>query len=237
MEYFIHDNYNKPYKVIHKGSVEIYIKQNDNYKYFKTINPRRVFIGSSPLCDMTDFNGTTGERFYGNTILLHISDNEYMFIGNCGIFKFLSKSFIEEFYSPVGNNDVPYPWAIDIEKNTYLFTLDEKVIINSENYQKFNRKLTPYDFYYSYDSKKLNYYYYGDKIKDLLIGNDKFNFNYSLNPKENYERMLSYNKGKIAIQLENNKIIPITKEEYITIQNETISPFEKLKIDIIKEKV
>jgi hypothetical protein len=51
------------------------------------------------------------EGFYGNTVLVHLTANQYLFIGEC-IFSFAIEDPIVEFYSPVGNNDVPYPFAV-----------------------------------------------------------------------------------------------------------------------------
>ena len=124
--YYIHDNHDRPYKVetLPDKIINIYGKINtiDNiyikdpilkYKYNK------IFIGKSPKCPMTEFSGGYGRKYDGNTILLNIKNNEYIWIGEV-IISFESNSKIVEYISPVGNNDVPYPYAIDVNRNYYL---------------------------------------------------------------------------------------------------------------------
>ena len=43
----------------------------------------------------------------------------YIFVGD-SIFSFESEAEICKFSSPVGNNDVPYPWAADVDGRCYL---------------------------------------------------------------------------------------------------------------------
>ena len=98
---------------------------------------------------MTKFSGGHGKKFDGNSILLNISNNKYIYI--CDIIQeFTSYSKIIKFVSPVGNNDVPYPYAVDDKNNTYLFS--ENLCINNKTHNnKFNinkKYDNPYDYYY-----------------------------------------------------------------------------------------
>jgi hypothetical protein len=73
-----------------------------------------VFVGKSPLCAMTEYSGGHGPKFDGNSLLVEVAKQEYMFIGDC-IYRFSTKELNDEivaYDSPVGNNDVPYPVAI-----------------------------------------------------------------------------------------------------------------------------
>jgi hypothetical protein len=56
---------------------------------------------------------------YGNSVLVNTKDNEYIFI-NRSICKFQSISPIVQFYTPVKNYYVPYPYAKDTEGRIYL---------------------------------------------------------------------------------------------------------------------
>jgi hypothetical protein len=47
-----------------------------------------------------------------NTVLIDQGENHYIAIGNSGIFSFEAKDKILEYHSPIGNSDVPYPYAI-----------------------------------------------------------------------------------------------------------------------------
>jgi len=69
---------------------------------------------------MTEFSGGYCSEFDGNTILLHIKNNEYVHIYDI-IISFTSNSKIIQYVSPVGNNDVPYPYAVDEHNNYYFF--------------------------------------------------------------------------------------------------------------------
>lgn len=138
--YFIHSNYLRPYLIYVKKDVYIY-KIDDNiineYDYYSTdynknkwmytklikyFKPKKIFVGKSPLIEMTNFSGGFGKEFDGNTILLLLDKNKYVYVdGDKGIFKFSTKNDeIIKYYSPVGNNDIPYPLAIG-EKYIYFF--------------------------------------------------------------------------------------------------------------------
>ena len=87
-----------------------------------------VFVGRSPLNQMTEFSGGTGVDLDGNSILVCESETtlEYCFIG-AGLYSFVADHKIEAFVSPVGNNDVPYPYATatgtGTGKNTHEYYL------------------------------------------------------------------------------------------------------------------
>jgi len=83
----------------------MYIKLVKHVKFIK------AFIGNSPVCKMTKFSGGIGKRFDGNSILLQTSKNKYVYIGSM-IEDIEIDDQVIRYYSPVGNNDVPYPYAI-----------------------------------------------------------------------------------------------------------------------------
>ena len=203
MEYLIHDNYNRPFMVKVKDDVVSVFKEKSRNEYNKnslfTWNPEKVFIGMSPLNRMTGFSGGHGQEFDGNSILLHISGMEYVWIGN-KIISFIALNTITRFLSPVGNNDVPYPFAVDEDNNHYLFT--EDVIIKEYN----DRSDDPYDYYYdqrlittdycSCPPKKAEQVF--DGIEDLYVGNKKRTFIYYPCAKKGYDWIR--NDGQLYIQ-------------------------------------
>lgn len=157
--YKTHDNGGRPYKcVIYKNNnIEVYCQINNNsdkitydkkatYK-FKTKN---IFIGKSPFNKMTEFSGGYGAKFDGNSILLNIDDNKYIFIGD-KVWSFVPKGKIVEFISPVGNNDVPYPWAVDEYKNIYLFTFNVIIMYRKDVYERLKKYDDPNDYYLDYE--------------------------------------------------------------------------------------
>lgn len=126
-EYMVHDNGGRPFKVlIDKHSIKIYTHEfynkpdklgNDfgpkNYtKLLKTINSYEgVFIGS----DMGRFG-------LGNSILVHVKDRQYIFIG-WNVVQIETKEPIISYVSPIGNSDVPYPYAIS--NNHYYYMIND----------------------------------------------------------------------------------------------------------------
>jgi hypothetical protein len=110
-----------------------------------------VFVGKSIDNNMTLYSGA-GAGYEGNTILLKLpsseAENKYVHISDV-IYEFTSYAKIVEYYSPIGNNMVPYPYAIDELGNYYLMV--EKVVLEP------NAELTelikedegdPYEYYY-----------------------------------------------------------------------------------------
>lgn len=143
-EYLIHDNGGRPFKVIiNSSNVEIY-KESDDDKYVDLIlritECERILIGDDPICCSNRAEEQLPDDFYlGNSILLHIKNNTYIYIGMT-IYQFESKDYITTYVSPIGNNDVPYPYAVG-QKFTYL--MEEHKYI--ENYLIWD----PYQVFYS----------------------------------------------------------------------------------------
>jgi hypothetical protein len=186
--YYILDNGGYSFVVfINKNNVKIF-KKNDNdflwdwgYEIFKKkeyylftelvkeYNTKKIFIGKSPLIEMTEFSGGHGKDFDGNSILINISNNKYVYIGSI-IYNFTSYSKIIKFVSPVGNSSVPYPYAIDDKNNTYLFL--EKLCINDKTQKTKLNNSKNYDnpYYYYYDFSKL---IDSKKIKNIKIINNR----------------------------------------------------------------
>jgi len=156
--YLIHDNGGRPFAVYispNKKSVSIYrypknflpsdddVFQKSYIEYYseliKKYKCKDVFVGESPKNDMTKFSGGYGKKFKGNSILIKLSDKKYVFVGEV-IYEFNSLNKIVEYTSPVGNSDVPYPYAIDEENNYYLML--EHTLFKSD---KKDWDISPYD--------------------------------------------------------------------------------------------
>lgn len=153
--YFTHDNGGKPYKVVFDNYIiNIYDNYNNQEFIANYTNYEKIWIGESPKNRMTEFSGGYGIHFLGNSFLIKLENNNYVHIGR-EIFSFKSKYYITDYISPVGNNDVPYPYCID-EKNNYYLLLEYVIC-------KFDKKKIddPYEFYYN---RNLNNYI----LQDLL---------------------------------------------------------------------
>ncbi len=105
---------------------------------------KKIFIGDNDLKLIMYERKGWGK---GNTILVQISANKYMYIGDkIYTFEPVKGDKIQAYYSPVGNSDVPYPWAVGTS-HTYLMldavTIPTKFIdVNAKD---------PYWAYYGYD--------------------------------------------------------------------------------------
>jgi len=162
--YYTHDNGGRPFKVIvdktnHNITVYREIDYNNNNTIYNETTPviqqnyTQLFIGKTYKNSMTNFSGGYGKGFIGNSILIKNDEgNNYTFIGH-SIFSFQSVSPIVKYRSPVGNNDVPYPFAID-ENGTY-YLLIENVMVSGDN------KPTNVDVY--------QYYYSESKVKGYSL--------------------------------------------------------------------
>jgi hypothetical protein len=89
---------------------------------------------------MTIFSGGHCKRFDSNSILLKLRDLTYLYIGH-KVYSFKSKAEIVEYISPVGNNLVPYPYAIDADGRHYL--MNDYFVIN-EIPKKYANKVPEY---------------------------------------------------------------------------------------------
>lgn len=140
-EYEIHDNGARPFCVLDypsKKKVEVYLNDwvdGDNNtrtyvrgkKIFET-SYKTIFIGDNDLPGyQADLPKGTAK---GNSILVNVSDSKYIYIGD-SIYSFETrdKEKIVKYYSPVGNSDVPYPYAVG-ENYTY-FLLDSTTVPNN----------------------------------------------------------------------------------------------------------
>lgn len=145
--YETRDNGAKPYIVQDFGDYVIISTQKfDNegnkpmVKQILKLKYKRIFVGANdlPVRDQNaDFlygnrseYGKLGQD-RGNSILLQTGANKYVYVGD-GIREFSTRErdVIQHFYSPVGNNDVPYSYAVG-EKYTYLLINKLTIIPNS----------------------------------------------------------------------------------------------------------
>jgi hypothetical protein len=132
----IHDNGGRPFKVVlhpqrEKPQLEVFVGQHkaelkgwDYSNHWKTFEYDEIFIGqgvydSVEYCDFS----------YGNAVLIRLKSDEsvtvtpslqYVYIGS-QIVQFPSQVRIEKFISTVGNSDVPYSFARDINGGHYFF--------------------------------------------------------------------------------------------------------------------
>jgi hypothetical protein len=123
--YEIHDNGGRPFLVDDYGSKVIVYYQQFDFNTDAHLPPEelfqatyeKLFVGDKPAWQVPE---NWEEGFKGNTILLKLVDGSYMYIGeSIYTFQALEGDTIHTYFSEVGNNDVPYPFAIG-EKYVYF---------------------------------------------------------------------------------------------------------------------
>ncbi len=120
-------------------------------------NPRKIWVGKSPLMPATELSGSHGREFDGNSLLIEggdgRGDGRAVFVGH-RVFEFEPRDRITAFLSPVGGAaDTPYPWAADAGGRTYLLALEpeEWPVLNSPPLppQPPEDTLNPYDTFFN----------------------------------------------------------------------------------------
>ena len=185
MEYDTHDNGGRPFLVkIVDSFAKVYKRtwdddNNSFVKHIKTYETQRIFIGRSPLNAMTEFSGAYGPECDGNSILLHLGDLKYVFIGE-SLYSFTTDYPIIKFISPIGNNDIPYAYAIDKKDNYYLVSRPMLMFPGKNLKPKY--KDDPYEWYYKHKliTPLGMEVFLGMKLSDIAI---------SAQPGKEYERL------------------------------------------------
>ena len=122
--YDIHDNFSVPFTAMVSSTPKtIKVVENKTNKKILDTKYTNIFIGDNSLNE-SEYK-IKGKGSIGNTILVEVSKHKYIYIGS-EIYSFETNEDINSYYSPIGNNDVPYPYAIG-GKLTY-FMLDKKTV-------------------------------------------------------------------------------------------------------------
>lgn len=243
------DNGGNPFTVAVSGNkIKVYL--NGSFKHRTVVftsDIEAIFVGKSILNKMTEFSGAE-EGYEGNSILVKLPDgiNKYVYIGE-SIYQFTSYAKIVEYYSPIGNSSVPYPYAIDEVGNYYLMienvVLDPKPEIIESIQQDGG---DPYDYYYDNNSFKLNmlnnFPLYRqpivanfDEIKEFKIGDETYNLNYHPYPEKDFDDLKHRLKvDTLSIIKQDDTEVELTKELYIDL-NQSLG--ELIKVKPIMEKV
>lgn len=221
--YHTHWNGGRPFRVFIEGSggactarVHRYNYDLDNYDETPVLKLRvvRAWIGKSP----------SGPALKGNSILLQVKDR-YVFIG-MKVFSFCARAPIKRFVSPVANNDIPYPYAVDAEKNFYLMT--EYVMLRNVPRNVSNPQY-PYRFYYDAQPiTPISPMYYSDvsimlpspkptDIRKFTIGKQVNILWYHPRPGNHYDRLATlpdFGNG-MAVYYTDGRRVPLTRQSYI----------------------
>lgn len=152
-EYLTHDNGGRKYKVV-LTDLYVMIYNNITGDLVLKLDPVAYWIGRSVLNKGTCFSGGHGKEFDGNSFLIQTSDVDYVFVGN-HIKRFKHSVPITNYSSPVGNNDVPYPYGTD-ENFDHLLMIENVIIKGKDfeegegkDYKQYTYEYDPYVMYYN----------------------------------------------------------------------------------------
>ena len=208
--YEIHNNGGRPFTVIIDGNkVNVHANKNiNNTIVFNSIpilsyKADEIFIGKSPKNAMTINFGGYGPQFDGNSILIMVK-NKYIYIGST-IYSFTSLAPIKKYISPVGNNDVPYPYAIDTQNNNYLM-VEKIILLNYKGNQD------PYDKYYKSEKKYPKFK--GLEVKDWITDGYSTLFHNTVDSNANYDRLTKNGTVPMYIIDKKDKLHKLTKKDY-----------------------
>jgi hypothetical protein len=231
--YYTHDNGGRPFKVTidtidtdANSTIHVYKHVTTDETTDETLytdepiisfTSDAVFVGKSPLNQMTEFSGGHGSRFDGNSLLLKTGPCVYTYIGE-SIFSFETRAPVVNYVSLVGNNDVPYPYAIDEDGCIYL--LIENIVLKQPQSHDDSGAVSLKSKLIKYDNNPYVYYYASglmtpdcrivkpkqpafpkfQGITSWHIDNDQYTMRYDPNPEYDYNRMTdpesNYNRGE-----------------------------------------
>lgn len=155
--YHTHDNGGRPFVVYVDDCVRVYKIPDDAYAWREdwSDNPEDNVNLYTKLIYETEYNKVfvgkhvdDNPETIGNSILVDTCDNNYTFIGD-KIYKFHTDEIITNYYSLIGNSNVPYPVAVS--QNYIYFMLDcvwvKKSALNVPELDMINAYTYFYDHY------------------------------------------------------------------------------------------
>ena len=170
--YYIHDNYNRPFKVVvETPTVTIYkLTSYEPPAYDKLLktykNVEKVHVGKSTGSPIGDHKKSESKQFDGNSILLELADGKFVFIGD-NIYEFkIGREKPVKFYSLVGNNDVPYPVFLT-DKSVYMML--DNVYVAREEFPKDTEWENAYATFYGHIGAPVGLEKVAEKMKSFKM--------------------------------------------------------------------
>lgn len=196
-KYYTHDNEGRPFEYIvsrKNKQAEIYGIDEEYYDCInkKTVIDYKALYGEILLSFGFEKVFVGFKKDNGNSSIFYIGKNKnkfkYIYVGAL-VYYFWTDEEIIEYVSIIGNNDVPYPFAVS--KNWYYLMIEgdkkdglmsisnigkikegkksKNIMIKRDNYNKNFKKINPYDIYYE---KTL---FNNNNENNVKIVMDKFN--------------------------------------------------------------
>jgi hypothetical protein len=227
--YMVHDNGGRPFSVeleplngerrykvtIYKNTYDLQKHEDCPDEVITSFDDAIVWIGKSPITPAALSSGGHGPEFDGNSMLIQPNKDtlEYVFVG-WEVFCFVADAPIVRFVSPVGNNDVPYPYAVDAKHHHYLL-IDNMVLSKCHLHPTYSEDPAQFDPYTFCDSDVSP----SVKVPDVWYKD----------PDGNEERLATYTRLDIA---------PETRKYWRKSDSKTVTHEEaKLLVAAAKEEV
>tara|TARA_Y100000389_G_scaffold147241_1_gene146134 strand:+ start:2205 stop:2945 length:741 start_codon:yes stop_codon:yes gene_type:complete len=213
--YYTHNNGGRPYMVVvTSDGVHVYDNLTGSTLYVFD-DPERVFVGESPKTRITVFSQGYGPEFDSNSILVHIKGCEYAYIGS-KFHLFETDSPIVKYVSEVGNNDVPYPYAVDERGRFYLMV--ENVVLNKLD----PSETDPYGAFYQIPNTKYAELLGYTHIVGSLNPDELYVHSYTSNPRTQY--YYPWMKDLEGVKPDGSRE-PISEEEFVAIHDKIAKHF------------
>jgi hypothetical protein len=219
-------NNENEFKIRHNGAIlfvvtvegeRVVVKDTKTNAIILTIpDPPKVFIGESPVTPMTIRSRAHGPTYKGNSILVKTKDNFYVYIG-ARIYSFTADCEITKYVSEVGNNDVPYPYAVDNKGNFYLFI--EDVILEKLSPQFHT---DPYSYLYDITGKPAAEILGVTHVVGTSPG-EHFNIHYTAHPRLHYKEPWMANLHSITAE---GIQTPLTEDDYVSMMHKLAMAFK-----------
>ena len=164
----VHCNYSRPftieYTVSHKEAT-IYKNKYEGETLVRdrkviAIDYKKIYLGDDPH----HFSPVWEDQMLGNSVLFHLDSGEYIYVGrNVMRFNLLEGDKFVEYNSPVGNNDVPYPYIVG---KTHVYFLIEDTVVSVDD---IDLKRDPYGQLYGHTKAKHDGGFIQKKFKSKIL--------------------------------------------------------------------
>jgi len=227
--YLTHDNGGRPFKVCFTPTRFWVLKprstEGDGPLVHDTVAVKptpyaRVFVGRSPRNATTEYSKGYGPKFDGNSMLFETEPGKYTFVGE-RVTTFRTRSPVETFVSPVGNNDVPYPFAVDRAGVAYLLGLTESVQVTAGSKEA---REDPITYYYDKQMITPDLGMVSPRpvepfegITHFYVGSQPYTFTYAPFPDDKFERLSRsrYGRGGNVYVVAHGKKKRLLKKDFV----------------------
>lgn len=168
ISYITHDNGSRPFMVVHntkKNKVIIYKHMflGDNERIFKKLYGKKksydIIVAKYDVKRVMP-GIEANDKYNGNSVLLDLGDNRYVFIGG-SVYEFSVSDTIQQYNSLMGNSNVHYPVAIGC---TYAYFMLDQVFIKLTEFPENCDYPDLYSYFYGHKGEPYNKRMVGDRF-------------------------------------------------------------------------